>query len=1048
MNSDPRAEPSLTLETIHRVDDVCTIFEKKWRGGQRPVIEDLLFESAGLGRSVLLRELLAVELEYRLLAGERPAPADYVQRFPVHRGIVELTFREADEAAIRHQEQIIAGAADAARQAAHRLPRVFGDYQLLEEIARGGMGVVYKARQVSLDRIVAVKMILTGPLASDAEVERFCVEAQAAAQLDHPHIVPVIEVGQIDGQRYFSMGFVDGISLAHRLAEGPLPRREAVTLLLAVADAVQYAHERGVVHRDLKPANILLDSAGRPRITDFGLAKRVSDESGLTATGQVIGTPSFMPPEQAAGKVGLIGPVSDVYSLGAVLYAVLTGHPPFQAASAVDTLKQVLEQEPVALRRLDPTVPRDLETIALKCLEKNPARRYPSAKSVADELRRFLSGKPILARPVRLLERGYRRCRQYPLVASLGALVTLLLIAVTVTSTVAALRINVLRDEAVEQQQLASANLVRAESERARAERNLQYAHKIIGQLAKSYSMLGDQQQRVDQRLEWYQKAHELLVSLTRESASSLDFQTQLAGSYGRLGILHARAGQNTHAMKAFDQAVEILHRLCQQHPERPQYQSDLARACDYLGRQYRLDNRFDAAIAKHQQACRFQENLLSSEPPGTVEARRDLATYYADLGAVQYDMNHIADSRTSYERARRHLEPLAAQHPEDAELQAALAVLYSESGSRDPSADATHRLELARSILESIVAARPTESRYRFELAILFSIIAKREKQPDQALAWQLKAHDIWERLANEFPSDPDIQRSAVWSLPDDASFLRLVGRHREAADALKRALERMGAVATEDSPEKYANFEVNVLATLARTELQLSDSAAYRRYCQAIMDRCRLRNCYENDVLRVCLILPDAVEDHEQLVSLTKDATSQGSRSLRKRANVGGALYRAGQYEDAIRVLKIVQESNGMALAAGLGTAEIVRADNARVAVFLAMAHARLGRSNDASNWLAKARQWIEGEGRLFAASPASSAGPADSLPAARDPDLSAITNGTTTNERSNSPNDAGQAPPLTPGIEDRMFLADIASELQMLLREAETLMVASTR
>ncbi len=315
--------------------------------------------------------------------------------------------------------------------------RYFGDYELLEEIARGGMGVVFKARQVTLNRIVAVKMILSGQLASPEDVERFHAEAEAAANLDHPGIVPIFEVGEHEGQHYFSMGFVDGRSLSARVSVGPLPGREAAQLVRTVCDAVQYAHEHQVIHRDLKPANILLDRDGRPRVTDFGLAKRVQDESGLTATGQVLGTPSFMPPEQAAGKLDLVGPAADVYSLGAILYTPLTGRPPFQSASSVDTLRQVLEREPLAPRDLSSDVPRDLDTIALKCLEKSIPQRYASARELADDLQRFLDCRPIFARPISRLERGWRWWRRNPVVAGLSALAIASLIAVAVVSTIA-----------------------------------------------------------------------------------------------------------------------------------------------------------------------------------------------------------------------------------------------------------------------------------------------------------------------------------------------------------------------------------------------------------------------------------------------------------------------------------------------------------------------------------------------------------------------------------------------------------------------------------
>ncbi len=302
------------------------------------------------------------------------------------------------------------------------------------------MGVVYRARQASLNRIVAVKMILAGQLATQADHDRFHSEAQAAAQLDHPNVVPVFEVGEYQGQLYFSMGYVDGNSLATRLTEGPMPPKEAAEIVRTVAEAVEYAHRQGVIHRDVKPSNILIDSKGRPRVTDFGLAKRVDSGSDLTATGQVLGTPSYMAPEQAAGQIKAVGPSADIYALGALLYATLTGRPPFQAATALETMHQVLDREPVPPRQLNPAVPKDLETIALKCLEKSMPRRYTTAQAMADDLQRYLDGRPILARPVGRWEHAWRWCRRQPVVAGLAAAVAVTLVAGTVISSIFAVK--------------------------------------------------------------------------------------------------------------------------------------------------------------------------------------------------------------------------------------------------------------------------------------------------------------------------------------------------------------------------------------------------------------------------------------------------------------------------------------------------------------------------------------------------------------------------------------------------------------------------------
>ena len=360
----------------------------------------------------------------------------------------------------------------------------FGDYELLEEIARGGMGVVYKARQVSLNRTVAVKMILAGQLAGEEDVRRFLTEAEAAANLQHPHIVAIHEVGEHKGQHFFSMDYVEGTDLSALISDNPLPAREAADYVQCIASAIQYAHEQGTLHRDLKPSNILIDGNGEPHITDFGIAKRIAPDADdtemspgeegsetvgqqqevaqLTATGAVLGTPSYMPPEQAGAKQSDIGPHSDVYSLGAILYCLLTGRPPFQAENPLSTMLQVLQQEPVPLRLLNPSLSRDLETICLKCLEKDPGRRYQAAGELADELDCYLSGKPITARPVGRLERGWRWCRRNPAVAGLSTAVIGVTIIATLVIMFGIIQFNLVLQEELRRKE--NANIYRGRS--------------------------------------------------------------------------------------------------------------------------------------------------------------------------------------------------------------------------------------------------------------------------------------------------------------------------------------------------------------------------------------------------------------------------------------------------------------------------------------------------------------------------------------------------------------------------------------------------------
>lgn len=297
-------------------------------------------------------------------------------------------------------------------------PRDFGKYELLDEIGRGGMGVVFKARHKELDRLVAIKMILASHLATPEQVERFYHEARAAAKLTHPQIVGIHDVGQTHGQHYFAMDFVSGPSLSQLLADGPLDPTQAARLVFAVARAVSHLHGQGIVHRDLKPSNVLLDEEGRPRVTDFGLAKMLQSDGRMTRTGAIVGTPGYMSPEQASGRGGEVGPLSDVYALGAILYELLTGRPPFQGETPLDTLVQVLEGEPPRPSHLREGIPRTLELICLKCLERSPQNRYMSASALADDLDRFLRGEQVEARRAGIWQHLRRWARGKPALAS------------------------------------------------------------------------------------------------------------------------------------------------------------------------------------------------------------------------------------------------------------------------------------------------------------------------------------------------------------------------------------------------------------------------------------------------------------------------------------------------------------------------------------------------------------------------------------------------------------------------------------------------------
>jgi serine/threonine-protein kinase len=327
-------------------------------------------------------------------------------------------------------------------------PKRFGDYEILDELGHGAMGRVYRARQLSLDRIVALKVISTGEMAEPHLVDRFRTEAEAAASLDHPNIVSIYEVGEQEGWNFFSMRLVEGQTLTQALARGPLGFEPAGRLLVTLARAIQHAHERGVLHRDLKPGNILLDTAGAPYVADFGLAKFTQRQSELTLTHTTLGTPAYMSPEQAAGQVKEITTAADIYGLGAVMFEILTSRPPFVGETPMAIARRVIEQEPQRPTTINPAVPLDLAVICLKCLEKDPRRRYSSAAALADDLERWLRHEPIRARQAGPAERVAKWMRRNPKIATLVVLLQLVLIVALGVGLWMSKRIAVAKDQA------------------------------------------------------------------------------------------------------------------------------------------------------------------------------------------------------------------------------------------------------------------------------------------------------------------------------------------------------------------------------------------------------------------------------------------------------------------------------------------------------------------------------------------------------------------------------------------------------------------------
>ena len=532
-------------------------------------------------------------------------------------------------------------------------------YELLEEIGRGGMGVVFKARQCELNRLVAVKTMRTGALASVEEQRRFRLEAQAAARLCHPHIVQVHDVGETAGLAYLILEYVEGGSLTRRLAEGPLSARDAAALTQVLAHAVHYAHSCGIVHRDLKPANVLLacshpesataDSspltAFTPKLTDFGLAKLLGADAEQTQSGAILGTPSYMAPEQASGRVAEAGPATDVYALGAMLYEMLTGRPPFRGATPLDTLDQVRTREPVPPRQLQTGIPRDLETICLKCLHKEPGRRYPSADALAEDLRRFVDGAPIQARRVGLGERGVKWVRRRPLTAVLAACI----LAAALALAGVGLSYHFELEHALQA----------TRQQRDRAEN---YYGKMLEAVDTLLTEVGDKDladvpEMEEARSRLFEKAlqiHEGL--LDGENDDDPTNRLQRARLLYRIAALIRWSAAMEHTETYAQRSIALCRQLVAEAPDNLQYRRELGRALSGVGQVYETMDRHAETQSLYRQAREVREALPLDEPLD----RFDLAHSCILLGFRCLEA-HPDEARTLLDRASALLESTPA---------------------------------------------------------------------------------------------------------------------------------------------------------------------------------------------------------------------------------------------------------------------------------------------------------------------------------------------------------------------------------------------------
>ena len=513
------------------------------------------------------------------------------------------------------------------------LPTIPG-HRVLGELGRGGMGVVYKAEQLALGRIVALKVLTAGVHASPGELARFRSEAESAARLSHPHIVQVYEVGEAAGCPFFSLEFVAGGNLAEKLRAQPLSPREAAQLIVTIARAVQFAHDQEIIHRDLKPANILMTLQGEPKIADFGLAKRLSGDS-QTKTGEVMGTPSYMAPEQATGVTKSIGPACDVYSLGAIFFEMLTGRPPFYDPDPVETILQVISDEPVSIRRLSPTAPRDLETICHKCLEKQPKKRYASAGDLAADLERFLSDQPILARPTPAWERAFKWTKRRPGTAGI--------IAVVVTAVIIIFSYGVRKNR-----QLA-------------AQRN-----RLFNNFNLAIENTGRRIQHAGQSTDGLLRDELTFLTVIREQTGiEEEVRYERAKAARMAGDIYRELGERKSAQEAYSQASEELQWLLQNDKHNLAYPWDQASVLSGQGQLRADEGKLEEAAQDYQSAIEIYTKL--HERAGTkTDAGLQRATVESNLAVVLKRQGKTAEAITHQERILKLRKDLLTVDPGD----------------------------------------------------------------------------------------------------------------------------------------------------------------------------------------------------------------------------------------------------------------------------------------------------------------------------------------------------------------------------------------------
>jgi tetratricopeptide (TPR) repeat protein len=758
-------------------------------------------------------------------------------------------------------------------------PLQFGEYRLLEVLGSGGMGIVYRAHHSELKRDVALKQIITGPLATEADVRRFRNEAESAAKLEHANIVPVHEVGEQDGRHYLTMRLMEGGSLATHLHDYQSDPHAAARLVATVAHAVHHAHQRGILHRDLKPSNVLLDGAGTPHVTDFGLARRIGDESTLTESGAIFGTPAYMSPEQATGRVKEVTTATDVYGLGAILYALLTGQPPFRGDSVLETLERVRSYDPESPRRLNPRVDRDLETIVLKAIAKEPGARYETALEMANDLDNWLTGEPILARPVGSMVKAWRSARRNRAVASALGICAIVFVLAGIWTVRE-------RSEALRQKAIAI-------QERDRALSNERIATDVIDEYVTENARENFEDQPREERnlRNQFKRATQYYEAMTRQGNAGPYTREKAAHAHTYLGQIHLLLGELAPAEQSYRTGLAIFEALAGDDPRAPAYERGRLEAMLGLGKvllRVMDPARRSEAEKLYRRAIDLRvapSSLSGDDRP----AQYSLARAYLGLsGVVELD-GHASDAvgfaQKSIELTRALCErfpdePLYREHA--ARSQQSLAAVYYHLGRKR---DALRLYHDTIATYDVLLTARPGDPRYRGGKAAALHGLAltSHDLQDLKTVESSYRAAiGLHEKLAEEYPAVPEHR-------------LHLAKHHAMLAQIL--------AAADPQAAEMSLRESVRIASTLVRDFPGTAEYQLLRADCRINLSGPLLGNGHRGEAESV---LRESISDLEGMQTrFGTRADFQATWAMTAR-NLGEVLHRRGDDASATTALE----------------------------------------------------------------------------------------------------------------------------------------------